>query len=94
MVTYTNKNRIDSVLRVEKFSIKNPETESKNIKSDLTERIIYNSITVLNPISKNFENARDAHITNVGVPYLRKDNQIDLKKKREVIANQVSLFII
>lgn len=95
MVTYTNKNRIDAVLRVEKFSIKNAESGTKNIKSELTERIIYNSITVLNPIyPKNFEKHQDVQITNVGVPYMRKDNQKELKKKRDTIVNQVSSLTI
>lgn len=81
MCTLTNKNRIDAVLRVEKFTSTKRINENLsktsdhlNLKSEIGERFVYDSISVLKPI-KSYEKNLDCQITNSGIPYLQKQTR-------------------
>jgi hypothetical protein len=104
MCTYTNKSRIDAVLRVEKFSTPKSSNiftsasntqSSLNIRSEITQKIYYNPHnykSVSSVLKQGKENQGDLNvqITNVGIPYVSKEQRIKVKiqKDPDLIAKQ------
>ena len=97
MCTYTNKNRIDAVLRVEKFSTPKSSNiftsaantpSSLNIRSEITQKIYYNPHnykSVSSVLKQGKENQADLNvqITNVGIPYAHKEQRIKVKVQKD-----------
>ena len=101
MCTYTNKNRIDAVLRVEKFTT---QKSNLSIRAEITQKIYYNSnykslSSVLKPTSKSENQHRsdlDVRISNVGIPFVQKEVRDKAPKRQRdtnLIAKQVKRLI-
>lgn len=102
--SYLNKNRIDAVLRVDKFSPHkhNNGNGTDNLRAEF--KRWGSSISVLKPIngtktSPALPGDIDVQITNVGIPYLNKENlrnnKVKLNKKTPThLLTQVKLKTI
>ncbi len=89
---YTNKNRIDAVLRVEKFSTSksniftsaaNSQT-TLNMRSEITQKIYYNphnykSMSSVFKQAKENQSALNVQVTSVGIPYVQKEPRIHVQ---------------
>lgn len=96
--SYLNKNRIEAVLRVDKFSPHKHNKGTDNLRAEF--KRWGSSISVLKPIngtktSPTLPGDIDVQITNVGIPYLNKENlrnnKVKLNKKSPThLLNQVN----
>ena len=94
--SYLNKNRIDAIIRVDKFTAKHNATD--NLRAEF--KRWGSSLSVLKPINNKPVGAItgdiDVQITNVGIPYLNKENigkKVKLNKKSPThLLNQVRFW--